>query len=171
MRLFFITPMAIFLVVILLLMAKLLDTQKLAPSPLIGKPLPEFSLKSVYDGKDVFSSGDLKGKYTLLNVFASWCLTCKIEHPTLMKIKNDGKLAIYGIDWKDRNENILKYLKDGGDPYTKIGADFDGSVIIKLGVTGAPETFLISPDGIILYRYAGVITEQVLNTEILPLIK
>jgi cytochrome c biogenesis protein CcmG/thiol:disulfide interchange protein DsbE len=170
MKALFLTPLVIFLLILFVMMAKLLETESVLPSPLIGKKLLAFELQSV-EGKEGFSNADLLGHYSLVNVFASWCMTCKIEHPTLIKIKNSGKLPIYGIDWKDNREKVLEYLKKEGDPYTKIGADDDGKMIVELGVTGAPEIFLVSPEGIVLYRYAGVITEQILNDEILSLVK
>lgn len=166
MRTLFITPLVIFLMVLMVFMAKLLDTDNIAPSPLIGKPLPQFNLPPVYEGGANLNSEELKGKYFLLNIFASWCLTCRIEHPLLMKIKEQGTIPVYGIDWKDKKENVLVWLKTHGDPYTAIGADMSGKTAIDLGITGAPETFLISPDGIVLYRYAGPLTEDVVEGEI-----
>jgi cytochrome c biogenesis protein CcmG/thiol:disulfide interchange protein DsbE len=171
MKAFLLTPLIIFLLILLVMMAKLLQADSVPQSPLIGKTLPAFELQSIYDGKQSFKSSDLLGNYSLVNVFASWCISCKAEHPMLMKIKDAGKLQIYGIDWKDKREKVHEFLKEHGDPYTKIGADDDGKVILEFGVTGAPESFLISPEGVVLYRYAGVVTEQVFDEEILPLVK
>ncbi|MCE3232284.1 MAG: periplasmic protein thiol--disulfide oxidoreductase DsbE [Rickettsiaceae bacterium] len=171
MRALFITPLLIFLVVLIVLMVKLLHTEKVPESPLVGKPMPAFNLPAIHKGEPNLTSEDLKGHYSLVNVFASWCLTCKIEHPYLMKIKESGKVKIYGINWKDDRKKAQKFIEEHGNPYTKIGADDSGRVIVDLGVTGAPESFLISPDGIVLYRFAGVVTEDVWEDDILPLVE
>ena len=171
MRLFFVTPLAIFLIFVIIMLAKLLGTGNEPPSPLTGKELPEFNLPAIEGAaQGGLSNNDLKGHYSLINIFASWCLTCKVEHPFLMKIKEQKILPIYGINWKDDPEKALRMLKKTGNPFEKIGADKKGELIIQLGVTGAPETFLISPEGIVLYRYAGVLTQSVLNNKILPMV-
>lgn len=165
-RIIMITPLLITLAVLLLLLVKLIEQPRPIESPLIGKQLPEFSLPAMID-KNGLSNADFKGHYALVNVFASWCMTCKIEHPALMKIKQDGKLKIYGIAWKDTPEKIAQYLKSLGNPYELIGDDANGQAILKLGVTGAPESFLISPDGIVIYRYAGNLTDEIVQDEIM----
>jgi cytochrome c biogenesis protein CcmG/thiol:disulfide interchange protein DsbE len=171
MRALFITPLIIFLLVLMVLMAKLLDTDKAQQTLLVGEAVPEFSLPKIDGSGAGLSSDDLKGHYSLINIFASWCLTCKVEHPFLMKIKESGELPIYGIDWKDDSEKVTRWLKEDGNPYEKIGADKEGKVILELGVTGAPETFLISPEGVILYRYAGILTESIWKNEILARVR
>ena len=171
MRAFFITPLAIFLIMVLIMMAKLLNSNDSGPSPLIGQHLPAFNLAAAYEGTPGLINTDIISKYSLLNIFGSWCLTCQIEHPFLMKLKENNVLPIYGIDWKDTPENLAKYLKKLGNPYKSIGDDVEGKAAIDLGVTGAPETFLVSPEGIVLFRYAGPLTEEVWNLKILPLIE
>ncbi len=171
MKVFFITPLAIFFIILFLFMAKMLETDTKKDSPIIGKNIPEFELAAGVDTESNFKTSDLKGKYSLVNVFASWCIPCKIEHEQLLKINEEGKLPIYGINWKDDTETVKKWFKSKGNPFTKIGEDKEGKVIVQLGVTGAPETFLISPEGKILYRYAGVLKESIYRDEILPLVK
>lgn len=170
MKFFFMTPLVVFLLFLMVMAAKLLDSDSKQTSVLVGKPLPEFNIPYL-NQEGSLSNNDFKGEYRLINIFGSWCLTCKIEHPFLMKIANENKLPIYGINWRDDEEKAEKWLEKNGNPYKAVGVDNDGSTIIKLGVTGAPENFLISPDGIILYRYSGVLTENILNDEILPLLQ
>ncbi|MDA0782779.1 MAG: DsbE family thiol:disulfide interchange protein [Rickettsiales bacterium] len=170
MKAFFLTPLVIFLIVVFLFMAKMLETDNKKDSPIIGKDMPEFDLPAGVATDSSFNNNDLMGKYTLVNVFASWCIPCKIEHEQLLKIKEEGKLPIYGINWKDDTQIVEKWFEQKGNPYTKVGEDKEGKVIVKLGVTGAPETFLISPEGKILYRYAGVVNESIYKNEILPLV-
>lgn len=163
-------PLIIFAVLIAMMLGKLISPEKTATSPLIGKKLPEISLPAAINSAPGLNSNELKGKYAILNIFASWCSSCKIEHNTLIKLKESG-VAIYGIAWKDNPEKLSAWLNEKGNPYAAIGADEQGKAIIDLGVTGAPETFVISPDGIILYRYAGPITEDIWKKEISPIIE
>ena len=170
MRIFFMTPLVIFLLMIIIMLAKLLDSGDKKPSPLLGKPLPAFNLPAAYDGDSTLLSTDLKGGYSLINIFASWCISCKIEHSFLLELKEKNLLPIYGIAWRDKPENLYKFLQDKGNPYTKIGNDYEGKTIIDLGVTGAPESFLISPDGIIVLAYAGPISQEIWDVEFAPII-
>lgn len=154
---------------IIIMLAKLIDSDNKPISTLINHPLPAFNLTAAYNGTPGLKNTDMAGKYSLLNIFGSWCITCKIEHPFLMKLKENNILPIYGIAWRDQAENLAQYLKEQGNPYNNIGADNNGKTIIDLGITGAPETFLISPDGIVLYRHAGPLNDDVWNNKILPL--
>jgi len=168
----FISAILIFvsLLLIAVFMARL-GSPKTTISPMIGKPLTEFSLPAINSESDGLTSADLRGKYAILNIFAQWCITCKYEHPVLMQIKEKNGLPIYGVAWRDNLTKLNTWLKNDGNPYEKIGADNDGSLIIKLGVTGAPESFLISPEGIVLFNYKGALTQKVYEEEILPLVK
>jgi cytochrome c biogenesis protein CcmG/thiol:disulfide interchange protein DsbE len=127
-------------------------------------------LPEIHTGLPGLSNTDLLGNYGLLNIFGSWCIACKIEHLFLMKLKENNIIPIYGIAWRDTSEKLNNYLKENGNPYNNIGSDSTGKTIIDLGITGAPETFLISPDGRVLFHYAGPITDEIWNKEILPLI-
>ncbi len=139
------------------------------PSPLIGEPLPAFSLPALTYGK--LTPQDLQGHVSLLNVFASWCHACDVEADMLMKIKNDYHVAIYGISYKDKREDVQLWLNKYGNPYTKIGDDPNGDVAIDLGVYGTPETFVVSKQGKIIYRHAGVIDQSVWDNVLYPMVK
>lgn len=145
-----------------------LEPHKL-PSSQIGKPLPQFELQSL-NGEGQFSNELFKGKTVLLNVFASWCAACMDEQSFLMHLSR-GSIPIYGLNYKDKQQNALAWLKEWGNPYKSVGEDREGRVAIDLGVYGAPETFLIDKNGIIRYRHVGVLNEQNWDKEFLPLIK
>ena len=146
-----------------------LDPRKV-PSPLIGKPVPEFSLPPVKGRTLGLASADLKGEVSLVNVFASWCIACRQEHPLFMQLKAAGTVAIHGINYKDKPEDAAQWLDELGDPYTRTGADLDGRVSIDWGVYGVPETFVVDRDGRIAYKQIGPITPQALRDTLLPLI-
>jgi cytochrome c biogenesis protein CcmG/thiol:disulfide interchange protein DsbE len=135
-----------------------LDPSEL-PSALIDKPFPEFSLPSVQDGKPL-TRASLVGKPALVNVWGTWCIACRVEHPVLTKLAQQG-VVIYGVNYKDVNADALKWLKDFHDPYQLNINDEAGSLGLNLGVYGAPETFLIDRKGIIRYKHVGVIDETV----------
>jgi cytochrome c biogenesis protein CcmG/thiol:disulfide interchange protein DsbE len=138
------------------------------PSPLIGKPAPQFSLPLLDDPSKKVGSADLAGQPYLLNVFASWCFACRDEHPILM---SDGKrlgIKLIGFDYKDEPEDAKRWIAQYGNPYDVIVADYPGNVAIDFGVTGAPETFLVDASGVIRYKYISPITPEVIATELLP---
>ncbi|WP_341523238.1 DsbE family thiol:disulfide interchange protein [Pseudomonas sp. G.S.17] len=152
-------PLAIFLAVAVFLYRGLyLDPAEL-PSALINKPFPEFSLPQV-QGDKVLTRGDVLGKPALVNVWGTWCVACRVEHPVLNKLAQQG-VVIYGINYKDVNADALKWLQDFHDPYQLNIRDEQGSLGLNLGVYGAPETFLIDSKGIIRHKYVGVIDETV----------
>lgn len=140
------------------------------PSPLINKPAPAFNLPQLYDPAKRFSSQDMKGQVWMLNVWASWCVSCREEHPVLMALARKNIVPIYGLDYKDKNEDGEAWLRNGGDPYTLISTDADGRVGIDYGVYGVPETYVIDKQGVIRYKQIGAITHENLQTKILPLI-
>ena len=140
------------------------------PSPLIGKPVPRFELPPVRGRTLGLASADLKGDISLVNVFASWCVACKDEHPIFMQMKREGVVPIHGIDYKDRPEDAAKWLDDLGDPYTRTGADIDGRVAIDWGVYGVPETFVIDRDGRIAYKHIGPVTPKFVDETLKPMI-
>jgi cytochrome c biogenesis protein CcmG/thiol:disulfide interchange protein DsbE len=152
-------PLAIFLgVAVFLYRGLYLDPAEL-PSALIDKPFPEFSLREVQSDKTL-TRADLLGKPALVNVWATWCIACRAEHPVLNKLAGQGVL-IYGVNYKDVNADALKWLKDFHDPYQLNIRDEEGSLGLNLGVYGAPETFLIDSKGIIRHKFVGVIDETV----------
>lgn len=140
------------------------------PSTLIGKAVPVFSLPPVQGRTLGLAISDLRGEVSLVNVFASWCVACRAEHPLFMRLAQDKNAPIHGLNYKDRPEDAAKWLDALGDPYTRTGADSDGRVAIDFGVYGVPETFVISADGRIAYKHIGPISEQALAETILPLI-
>lgn len=139
------------------------------PSPLIDKPAPDFTLPPLAQGQPGFSSTDLAGHVSLVNTFASWCAPCREEHPVLNALARTKRVAIYGIDYKDKHEAALAWIAELGDPYTRIGAD-DGRVGIEWGVYGVPETFVVDRAGRIRYKHVGPLTEADVATTILPLV-
>ena len=140
------------------------------PSTLIGKPVPQFNLPAVKGRALGLSSADLQGEVSLVNVFASWCAECKLEHPLLMQMKSEGIVPIHGLNYKDRPDDAAKWLDALGDSYTRTGADLDGRVGIEWGVYGVPETFVITKDGRIAYKHIGPLTPKHLEEKILPLV-
>jgi cytochrome c biogenesis protein CcmG/thiol:disulfide interchange protein DsbE len=147
----------------------------LVPSALIGHPAPAFNLPALAgSGKPGLSDADLrKGGVTIVNIFASWCGPCRIEHPNLRKLAENPALAamgvrLVGVNYKDDPANALKFLQAEGDPFAAIGEDRSGRVGIDWGLTGVPETFIIRGDGTVAFKYTGPITEEALNQTILP---
>ena len=142
----------------------------LVQSPLIGKPAPLFTLPPVQGRTLGLSSDDLKGDVSLVNIFASWCVACREEHPLLMRIRQSGIVTLDGLNYKDAPDDAAKWLDTMGDPYTRTGADINGRVAIDWGVYGVPETFVVDPQGRIAFKQIGPITPEILDTVILPLI-
>jgi cytochrome c biogenesis protein CcmG/thiol:disulfide interchange protein DsbE len=140
------------------------------PSPLINKPAPAFTLPQLHDPSKKFSSEDMKGQVWLLNVWASWCVSCREEHPVLMALSRKNIVPILGLDYKDKNEDGEAWLRNGGNPYTLVSTDADGRVGIDYGVYGVPETYVIDKQGVIRYKQIGAITHESLQKKILPLI-
>ncbi len=131
------------------------------PSALIGKPMPAFQLSSLYDESRTLTEGDLKGKPALLNVWATWCPTCKQEHEQLNKIAREEGVTIYGINYKDDRAKANEWLQRYQDPYVQNIFDPNGTLGLDLGVYGAPETYVLDKDGIIHYRHVGEVNEKV----------
>jgi len=140
------------------------------PSALVGKAMPEFSLQTLNDPDRTVTKADLKGDIVLLNVWATWCPTCKYEHPYLVDIAKDPQLKLYGLNYKDERRGALQWLAKYEDPYVFSIYDDTGSLGLDLGVFGAPETFVIDHHGIIRKRYAGAIETRVWRSEFKPLI-
>lgn len=164
-------PFAVALIVgVFLAIGLTLDPRKI-PSPLIGKPVPEFKLPPVKGRTLGLSSTDLKGEVSLVNVFASWCVACRAEHPLFMALKEKGAVTIHGLNYKDQPADAEKWLNELGDPYTRTGADITGRVAIDWGVYGVPETFVIDRQGRIAYKQIGPLNPVVLEQTILPLIR
>ncbi len=165
----FLLPLGFFalLVVVLVVGLKHSPDKSLIPSPLIGKSAPSFTLQSLFDQRESVSGTDLKGRWSLVNVWGTWCVECRAEHQELLRIKQEGRVPIIGIDWKDTDDDAQAWLSQLGNPYDRVGADRDGRVAIDWGVYGAPETFLISPAGKVVYKQIGVMTADVWQREFL----
>lgn len=121
--------------------------------------LPEFSLPELYDKSKDFSKKDLKGKYTIINFFASWCSTCHAEHDILLKIQSEAIADLYGISWRDIDENTIKYLQQSGNPFAKIGVDSKGIFTKIANIEAVPETWLVNPKGEVVLRLKGNLQE------------
>lgn len=169
-RLIHLLPVALLLALGLILTWGLTRDPREIPSALIGKPVPAFSLPAVQGRTAGLSSVDLKGEVSLVNVFASWCAACRVEHPLFIRLKAQGIVPIHGLNYKDRPEDAAQWLDTLGDPYTRTGADRDGRVAIDWGVYGVPETFVVSADGRIMHKHIGPVTQKDLDRTILPLI-
>ena len=143
----------------------------LLPSTLIGKKVPEFDLPPVKGRTLGLSSKNLLGEVSLVNVFASWCVACRAEHPVFMESTRKKVVPLHGINYKDAPDDAAQWLNTMGDPYTRTGADLDGRVAIDWGVYGVPETFVIGADGTIAYKHVGAVTEQALGQTIMPLVE
>ena len=170
-RLRYLIPLAIFAALIVAFGYGLNLDPGLVPSALIGKPVPKFSLPPVQGRTLGLSSADLVDEVSLVNVFASWCVECRAEHPLLLRMKADGVVPIHGLTSKDSPDDAAKWLDTFGDPYTRTGADRNGRVAIDWGVYGVPETFVITKDGRIAYKQIGPLSPEVLQNTILPLIR
>ena len=141
------------------------------PSTLIGRPVPEFTLPPIEGREDGLSSVDLAGHVSLVNVWASWCVPCRAENPLMVELAGTGEVPIYGINYKDTAGEAQAFLDELGNPFTRIGADRDGRVAIDWGVYGVPETYVIDADGRIAHKHVGPFNRQILETEILPLVR
>jgi cytochrome c biogenesis protein CcmG/thiol:disulfide interchange protein DsbE len=164
-------PASMFLVIVVLLGIGLTMDPSLVPSPLIGKSVPEFSLAPVQGRSLGLASSDLKQEVSLVNVFASWCVACRQEHPLLMNLSSRNIVPIHGLNYKDQPQDAAEWLDLLGDPYTRTGADINGRVGIDWGVYGVPETFVIDQLGRIAYKHIGPITKKDWEETLQPLIE
>jgi cytochrome c biogenesis protein CcmG, thiol:disulfide interchange protein DsbE len=163
-------PLLAFAAIIAVLAAGLRLNPREVPSPLIGKAVPEFSLPPVRGRTLGLSNVHLKGEVSIVNVFASWCVPCREEHPIFLQMKQERLVPIHGLNYKDRPDDAQKWLDDLGDPYTRTGADIDGRVAIDWGVYGVPETFVIDRGGRIAYKHIGPLTPKLVDETLRPLI-
>jgi cytochrome c biogenesis protein CcmG, thiol:disulfide interchange protein DsbE len=141
------------------------------PSPLINKPAPAFELPQLHEPAKSFSPAEMRGRVWLLNVWASWCVSCRHEHPVLMELARAGAVPIYGLDYKDTREGGIEWLRQFGDPYKLSAFDAKGRVGMDYGVYGVPETYVIDKRGIIRYKHIGILTPEIVQKKVLPLVK
>ncbi len=166
----FLLPLGIFIVLVGFLAVGLNRDPREVPSPLVGKPAPDFQLAQLHQPDKTFSPKDMQGKVWLFNVWASWCVSCRQEHPVLVEYAKKG-VPIVGLDYKDQREDGLRWLRQYGDPYLLSAWDGDGRVGINYGVYGVPETYLIDKAGTIRYKHIGPITAETMEKKILPMMK
>jgi len=167
----YLLPLIVFLVLAIALSLGLRRDPTEIPSPLVGKPAPAFNLARLDDPQKLFGPEHLKGQVWLLNVWASWCVSCRQEHPVLLAFSKQGIAPIVGLDYQDELTNGRQWLARQGDPYQLTVSDKDGRVGMDLGVYGVPETFLIDKQGRIRFRHAGPVTPEILKDKLLPLIE
>jgi len=166
----FLLPLIVFAALVALLLFGLGQDPRKVPSPLIGQPVPRFSVPELSDPQRTFSDADLRGQVTLFNVWASWCPSCRAEHEMLLELAQRADLRIVGLNWKDERDPALRVLRATGNPYALIGFDPDNRVGIDWGVYGAPETFIIDRAGIIRHKHIGPIDRAAWERVLEPLI-
>jgi len=165
----YLIPLAIFIMLVVFLAIGLGHDPREVPSPLINKPAPAFQLPQLKEPTKTFSAEQMRGQVWLLNVWASWCITCRDEHPLLFEYARSGAVPIYGLNYRDKREDALAWLSELGDPYILSVSDTDARVGINYGVYGAPESYLIDRNGVIRFKQIGPITPDVWEKTIVPL--
>lgn len=167
----FLLPLGLFVVLVGFLAVGLRLKPRELPSPLIGKAAPEFRLTQLHAADRSLAPADLRGEVWLLNVWASWCGSCRAEHPLLLDLARRKAVTIVGLDYKDERDAGQSWLARNGDPYRLSAFDADGRAGMDYGVYGVPETFVIDRAGVIRYKHVGPLTDAILNEKILPLVK
>ena len=167
----YLIPLGLFLVLVLLLAIGLRRDPNELPSVLINKAAPTFRLPQLKEPDKTFSAEDMRGKVWLLNVWASWCIGCREEHEWLLEYSRSGVVPIYGLNYKDKQEDATAWLEELGDPYVLSAVDFDGRVAIDYGVYGAPETYLIDQNGTIRFKQVGPLSRDVWSQKVLPMVQ
>ena len=166
----FLIPLALFIIAVGFLAKGLFLNPHEVPSPLVGKPAPAFTAQILGEKGKTFNSADMKGQVWLLNVWASWCVACREEHPLLMEMAKTNKINTYGLAYKDIDADAQQVLVTMGNPYKKVITDADGKIGIDYGVYGVPETYLIDKAGVIRYKHIGPITAEVLVNKLVPML-
>lgn len=167
----FILPFVAVVLLIVVFSFGLFNDPRKLPSPFLGEQAPTFQLPSLTEPERTVGSADYAGKYALVNVWATWCVGCRQEHQFLIDLAQTGAIPIYGINWRDNRQEALAWLRQLGDPYQFSGFDEDGRVGIDWGVYGAPETFLINADGIVLHKHLGPLTASAWQSDFVPLMQ
>jgi len=167
----YLVPLGVFILLVGFLYVGLYRDPREIPSPLIGKPAPAFQLPQLHQPNQTLSQQDMRGKVWLLNVWASWCESCRDEQPLLVEYSRQNVVPIYGLDYKDEPAQAVQWLQQFGNPYVSTVVDKDGLVGINYGVYGVPETFLIDKQGVIRYKQIGAITPEAWEKNILPMVR
>lgn len=162
-------PLLVFIVLAIFLGVGLTLNPKDLPSSLINKPAPHFELPRLYETNKAFTPAQLTGKRWLLNVWASWCVSCRVEHPLLNQLASSTSIPLVGLNYKDTNDKAIQWLAERGNPYDYIPVDQKGDVGIDWGVYGVPETFVVDESGVIIFKHTGPLNPKVIQDEILPL--
>lgn len=171
MKLSRILPVSVFLILVVFLAIGLTRDPSVIPTEMIDRDIPEFALPDLHDQAATLTQDSLTGEITLLNVFGSWCVACLQEHPTLMQLSRNETVRIVGVNWRDERVDALNWLEKHGDPYAEIIFDAESDLVIEIGVTGAPETFVLDANGRIRYKQIGPITPEVWSKTIRPVIE
>ena len=169
-RLRYLLPLAVFVVIAVFLGVGLTLDSERVPSPLVGKPMPAFALPAVHAPERTVRPADFRGQPWLLNVWATWCVSCRVEHPVLIAAAERHGATIVGLDYKDERAAAIDWLRQRGDPYVVSAYDPDGRVGLDLGVYGVPETYVVDAEGIIRYKHIGPVSDEQLRERILPLL-
>jgi cytochrome c biogenesis protein CcmG/thiol:disulfide interchange protein DsbE len=164
-------PLVVFVVLVGFLWIGLSLDPREVPSPLVGKPAPSFTLEKLHDPGKTLGTADMQGQVWLLNVWASWCVACRVEHPLLMQLAKANVIPVVGLNYKDKPEDGRNWLAQNGNPYRASVVDRDGRVGIDFGVYGVPETFVVDKQGVIRYKQIGPVTAEALERKILPLVR
>ena len=164
-------PLGLFLLLGIAFAIGLTKDPRRMTSELIDKPFPQFTLTELYDESEVLTEDMMRGQVSLINVFGSWCVACNVEHPVLMDIAKNNEVRLIGMDWRDERDKAKRWLAQRGDPYTKVIFDNESVLAIKLGVTGAPESFITDKMGNIRYKHVGVITPDIWRETLLPIVE
>jgi cytochrome c biogenesis protein CcmG/thiol:disulfide interchange protein DsbE len=166
----FLVPLGAFalLAIVLAISIKHSPEKGIIPSPLIGKAAPPFNLPVLNDSTRTLSNADLKGRWYVFNVWGTWCVSCREEHPFLLQIQKSGLVPVIGLDWKDDDAQAREWLSQLGNPYQTIAVDREGRTAIDWGVYAAPESFLVNPQGIVVYKCTGELTPEIWQTQFVP---
>ena len=168
----FLLPLGVFAILVVILAYGIANAPKNGSkeilSPLLGKPAPDFTLPRLLEAGQSYDSKSLHGGWHLVNVWGTWCVECRAEHATLLQIKGEGRVPIVGIDWKDEDGAARTWLEQLGNPYEVVATDHDGRAAIDWGVYGAPESFLVSPQGLIVEKLIGAMTIEDWQQKFLP---
>lgn len=167
----FLIPLGVFGLLAVFLFIGLSLKPSEIPSPLLDKAAPAFALPQLHEPDENFTPADLRGQVWLFNVWASWCVSCRDEHPLLLELARTGEVPIYGLNYKDQRQDAVRWLQQLGNPYIASAYDLEGQVGIDYGVYGVPETYVIDREGVIRHKHIGPITLKVLTDEILPIVR
>ncbi len=170
-RILYLLPLLVFLGISIYFAIGLGLNPKELPSALIDKPVPTTDLPPLMETLPGIATEDFGGEVVAVNVFASWCIPCRVEHPLITRLAEDEGVPVFGLNWKDERPDAIAWLNELGNPYSRIGHDLDGRVGIDWGVYGVPETYIVDKQGRIRYKHVGPLSPDSLNNEFLPVVR